>query len=153
MPEKIDQLRKALLAVGIDIEPGIVEKPGTRAQTDAAGAHVLRDYLRRTIAVAAERALQVTARIIENVAAAPVDKFQQAEHRVAEAETVSDSLVDVLGTGNAFLHHPRSFVHCERLDAWDDETGCRRAYDRHLADAFQQRFHPCGDRRIGRGAR
>ena len=153
MPEQIDQRREPLLAIGIDVEAGIIEEAGAGAQADAALVHVARDHLRRAIAVAAQRAFEIAAGVIEDVAAAPVDEFQQAEHRIAEAEAVSDRLVDVLGAGDAFLHHPRGLVHRQRLDARNDEAGRRRAHHRHLADAFEQRLDPCGDGGIGRGAR
>ena len=153
MPEQVDQRREALLAIGIDVEAGIVEEAGAGPHADAAFAHVARDHLRRAIAVAAERAFEIAAGVIENVAAAPVDELQQAQHRVAEAEAVSDRLVDILGAGDAFLHHPRRLVHGERLDARHDEAGRGRAHHRHLADALQQRLDLRDDGGIGRRAR
>ena len=53
MPEQIDQCREALLAVGVDIEAGIIEEAGAGAHADAAVLHVARDHLGRAIAVAA----------------------------------------------------------------------------------------------------
>ena len=153
MPEHVDQRREALLAIGIDVEAGIIEEAGAGAQADAALAHVARDHVGRAIAVAAERAFEIAAGVIEDVAAAPVDEFQQAQHRVAKAKAVADRLVDILGAGDAFLHHPRRLVHGERLDARHDEAGRRGAHHRHLADAFEQRLDLRDDGRIGRGAR
>ena len=153
MPEHVDQRRQALFAIGVDIEAGIIEEARAGAQADAAVAHVARNHLGRAIAVAAERALEIAARVIENVAAAPVDEFQQAQHRVAEAEAVADRLVDILGAGDAFLHHSRRLVHRERLDARHDEAGRRGAHHRDLADAFEQGLDLGDDGRIGRSAR
>ena len=150
MPEQVDQRREALLAIGIDIEAGIIEEAGAGAHADAALVHVARNHLRRAIAVAAERAFEIAAGVIENVAAAPIDEFQQTHHRVAETEAVADRLVDILGAGDAFFHHPRRLVHRQRLDARHDEAGRGGAHHRHLADAFEQRFDPRDDSRIGR---
>src|SRR5205807_533252 len=133
--------RETLLAVGIDIEPGIIKKAGASAEADAAVAHVARNHLGGTIAVAAECPFEIAAGVIENVAAAPVDEFQQAQYRVAETKTVADRLIDILGTGDAFLHHPRRLIHGKRLDARHDEAGRGRADDRYLADALKQRFY------------
>src|SRR5581483_268404 len=107
----------------------------------------------RAIALAAERAFEIAAGVIENIAAAPVDEFQESEHRVAEAETVADCLVDLFRAGDAFLHHTRRLVHGECLDAWHDEARCRRAYHRHLTDTFEQGLRTRDDRGIGHLAR
>ena len=40
MPEQVDQRREALLAIGVDVEAGIIEKAGAGAQADAALVHV-----------------------------------------------------------------------------------------------------------------
>ncbi len=40
MPEQVDQCRKALLAIGVDIEAGIIEEAGAGPHADAALAHV-----------------------------------------------------------------------------------------------------------------
>ncbi len=40
MPEHFDEGGEALLAVGVDIEAGIVEEAGAGPQADAAVAHV-----------------------------------------------------------------------------------------------------------------
>ena len=40
MPEQVDHRREALLAIGVDVEAGIVEEAGARS--DAAVAHVAR---------------------------------------------------------------------------------------------------------------
>ena len=40
VPEHVDQRCKALLAIGVDVEAGIVEEAGAGAQADAAVAHV-----------------------------------------------------------------------------------------------------------------
>ena len=153
MPEQFDHRREALLAMGIDIEAGIIEEAGAGAHADAALLHVARDHLGRTVAVAAKGALEIAAGVIENIAAAPIDELQKAQHRVAEAEAVPDRLVDILGAGDAFLHHPRRLVHGERLDPRHDEAGRGRAHHRHLADALEQRFDVRDDGRIGRRAR
>ncbi len=149
MPEHIDQRRQPPLAIGVDIEAGIVEEAGAGAQADAAVAHVALDHLRRAVAIAAERALEIAAGVIEDIAAAPVDEFQKAQHRVAEAEAIADRGVDILGAGDAFLHHPRRLVHGQRLDPRHDEAGGGRAHHRHLADAFEQRLDRGNHRRIG----
>ena len=138
MPEQLHHLREALLAVGIDIEAGIIEKAGAGAHADAAVAHVVGDHLGRAVAVAVQRALEIAAGVIEDVAAAPVDELQQAQHGVAEAEAVADRLVDILRAGDAFLHHPRRLVHGQRLDPRHDEAGRGGAHHRHLADALEQ---------------
>ena len=153
MPEQVDHRREALLAVGIDIEAGIIEEAGTGPHADAAVAHVARDHLRRAVAVAAKRAFEIAAGVIENVAAAPVDELQQAQHRVAETKAVADRLVDVLRAGDAFLHHPCRLVHGERLDPRHDKAGRGGAHHRHLADTLQQRLDPRDDIRIGRRSR
>src|ERR1700730_15115618 len=121
MPEHLDQRCEALLAIGIDIEAGIIEEAGAGTQPDPALLHIARDHLGRAIAVAAERGLEIAAGIIENIAAAPVDELQQSQHRVAKTKTIADRLVDIFRTGEAFLHHPRRLVHGERLDPRNDE--------------------------------
>ena len=150
MPEQGDHRREALLAVGVDIEAGIVEEAGAGPHADTAVTHVVGDHLRRAIAVAAKRAFEIAAGVIEDIAATPVDELQQAQHRVAEAKAVTDRLVDVLGAGNAFLHHPRRLVHREGLYARHDEAGCRGAHHRHFADALEQGLYARGDGRSGR---
>src|ERR1700681_5053883 len=115
----------------------MVEETGAGAQTDAAFAHIARDDLGRAIAVAAKRALEITAGIIKNVAAAPVDEFQKTEHRIAEPKAVADRLVDILRAGDAFVHHPRGLVHGKRLDPRHDEARRRRAHHRHLAPSVR----------------
>src|SRR5712692_5908758 len=90
MPEQIDHCREALLTVGVDIEAGVIEEAGAGPHADAAVVHIAGDYLGCAIAVAAERALEIAARVIENVAAAPIDEFQQAQHRVTESEAVAN---------------------------------------------------------------
>jgi hypothetical protein len=40
MPEQFDQCGKALLAIGIEVEAGIVKEAGTGAHADAAVLHV-----------------------------------------------------------------------------------------------------------------
>ena len=150
VPEHVDQRRQALLAIGIDIEAGIIEEAGAGAQADAALAHVARDHVRRAITVAAERAFEIAAGVIEDIAAAPVDEFQQTQHGIAKAEAVADRLVDIFGAGDAFFHHPRRLVHGERLDPRHDEAGRGGAHHRHLADALEQRLDLGDDGRIGR---
>src|ERR1700736_6684400 len=103
MPEQFDHLRKALFAISIDIEAGIIEEAGAGAHADAAVAHVARNHIGPAIAGAAERTYEIAVGIIEDVGAAPVDELQKAQHRVAETEAVADRLVDVLGAGDAFL--------------------------------------------------
>jgi hypothetical protein len=76
MPEHVDEIGEAFLAIGVDIHAGIVEKAGAGTQANAAVAHVVLDHVRRAIAIAAERALEIAAGVIEDVAAAPVDKLQ-----------------------------------------------------------------------------
>ena len=129
------------------------ESPVGCKNSDAAVLHIAGDHLGRAIAVAAERTFEIAARVIENVAAAPIDEFQQAQYRVAESEAVSDRLVDILSAGDAFFHHPRRLVHGERLDARDDEAGCGRAHHRHFTDALEQGLDLRGDGRIGCRAR
>src|ERR1700676_2167820 len=96
MPEHVDQRGEALLAIGIDIEAGIIEEAGAGSQADPALAHIARDHLGCAVAVAAERALEIAAGIIENIAAAPVDELQQPEYCVAKPKTVTYRLVDIL---------------------------------------------------------
>jgi len=152
MPKQLHQRREALFAPGVDILAGIVEETGAGAHADAAFLHIARDHLGRAIAVAVQRAFKIAAGVIENVAAAPVDEFQEPHRRIAKAETVFDGFVDVLRAGDAFLDHPRGFVHGQRLDPRHDVAGRRRAYDGHLADAFEQCLDARGDRGIGDGA-
>src|SRR3569832_2362777 len=66
MPEHVDQCTEALLAIGIDIHAGVVEEAGAGAQANAALLHAARDHLGRTITVAAQRAFEIAARIVEN---------------------------------------------------------------------------------------
>ena len=47
MPEQFDHLGEALLAMGIDVEAGIIEEARARAHADAAVAHVGGDHLDR----------------------------------------------------------------------------------------------------------
>src|SRR6516165_5844906 len=77
MPEHIDQFRQALFAVSVDIELGIVEETYARAQPDPAIAHVVRDHVGRPVTIAPECAFQITAGVIENVTAAPINELQE----------------------------------------------------------------------------
>src|SRR4051812_15961441 len=89
-PEVLEQIGEGLqplAAVRLHIEPFVIQKPRAIAQT-AAALHVALDDLRRGVALAAERAGQIAARVIENVAAAEVDEFEHAERREADAEAV-----------------------------------------------------------------
>src|SRR5436190_1080331 len=88
--EQADERRQALAPIGLDVEVGVVEKALAAAQADAVLAHVALDDRGRRIALAGKRLGQVAAGVIENVAAAPVDELQHAEHGEAEAETVFD---------------------------------------------------------------
>ena len=150
MPEQGDHRREALLAIGVDIEAGIVEEAGPGPHADTAFTHVVGDHLRRAIAVAAKRAFEIAAGVIKDIAATPVDELQQAQHRIPEAKAVTYRLVDVFGAGDAFLHHSCRLVHGEGLYARHDEAGCRGAYHRHFADPLEQGFYARGDGRSGR---
>src|SRR5882757_5402242 len=86
MPKQLHQRGEALLAPGVDILAGIVEETGAGAHADTAFLHVARNHLRRAIAVAMQRAFEIAAGIIENIAAAPVDEFQKPHRRIPEAE-------------------------------------------------------------------
>ena len=96
MPQQIHQRREALLAKGVDIHAGIIEETRAGAHADAALFHVARNHLGRAIAVAVQRAFEIAAGVIENIAAAPVDEFQQPHRRIAKAKTIFDRLVDIL---------------------------------------------------------
>ena len=124
------------------------QKARTAAQADPTVTHVVGDHIRRAIAVAAECALEISAGVVEDIAAAPIDEFEQSEYRVAEAKPVADRLVDLFRAGDAFFHHACRLVHGERLDARHDEAGRRGTHHRHLADAFQQHFDTRDDIRI-----
>src|SRR3954451_17174414 len=104
-----------------------MEKACARSQADPALVHVPRNDLGCTIAVAAECAFKITTGVVEDVAATPVDEFEQPEHGIAEAEAVADRLVDVFCASDAFLDHARGLVHRQRLDARNDEAGRCRA--------------------------
>ena len=149
MPEQLDERLQPLAPIRLHIEPFVIQEPRAVAQAAPPFRHVALDDLRRGVALAAERVLHVTARVIENVAAAPVDELEHAERREADAEAVLDRLVDILGAGDAFLDHARRLVHGERLDARHDVARARRAHDRHLADGFEQRLQARRNRRIG----
>ena len=101
----------------------------------------------------AHRRRERAARVIENVAAAVVDEFENAHGGIAEAQAVARRLVDVFGGGRAFLDEARRLVHGERLDARHDEAGRGGTDDRNLADPFEQRLHCRDDSRIGALAR
>jgi hypothetical protein len=139
---------EAFRAVSLKIKPVVIEKALARAQPDPALAHIALDDLGRGVALVTERLREVAARIIENVAAAPIDEFEHAENGKAEAETELERLVDVIGARHALLDHARRLVHGERLNARDDIAGPRRAHDGDLADLFQQRPHPAHSRGI-----
>src|SRR5882757_2719837 len=123
MPEQVDHGCEALLAIGVDIEAGIVEESGAGPHADTAITHIVGDYLGRAIAIAAKRAFEIIAGVIENIAATPVDELEQSENRVTEAKAVTYRHVDFFGAGDAFFHHARGLVHGQRLDARDDEAG------------------------------
>src|SRR5882672_526200 len=103
MSEQVDKRLQPLAAIGFDIKPVVIEKPCAIAQTPASLGHVALDDVRRRVALMAERAGKVAAGVIKNVAAAPVDEFEQAEHREAKAESILYGLVDVLRAGDTFL--------------------------------------------------
>src|SRR6185437_11583038 len=111
VPEHVDQLGQSLFAIFVHVEARIIQKAGAAAQADPAVAHVVRNHLRRAIAIAAECAFEIPAGVVEDIAAAPVDELQQSKHRIAETEPITDRLVDLFRTGDAFLHHARRFVH------------------------------------------
>ena len=92
MPEHVDQCREPPFAIGVDIEAGIIEEARASTQADAAVAHVAGDHLGRAITVAAERALEIAAGVIENIAATPVDELEQAKNCKTDAEAVLDRL-------------------------------------------------------------
>src|SRR5690349_3017987 len=144
VPEQIDERLQPLAAIGFDIKPLVIEKARAVAQTSAPLGHVALDDVRRSIPLIPERAGEVAAGVVENIAAAPVDEFEQAEHREAKAESIFYRLVDILRAGDALFDHARGLVHGERLDARHDVARPRRANDRHLADAFEQRFYARG---------
>src|SRR5437762_3771488 len=95
MSEQFDERLQPFAPIRLDIDSIIVEKARTIAQSAASFRHVALNDFRRGIALIAQRTGEIAARIIKNVAAAPVDEFQHAEHREAKAEAVTDRLVDV----------------------------------------------------------
>ena len=129
-----DKRLQPFASIRLDIEPLVIEETRPSRSPRRPSRHVALDDLRRGVALAAERAGEIAARVIEDVAAAPVDEFQHAENGETEAEAVLDRLVDVLGACDAFLDHARGLVHRQRLDARHDVARPRRAHDRHLAD-------------------
>src|SRR3954462_680761 len=68
MPEQRGERLQPLAAIRVDIQSFVIEESRAVAQTAAAFAHVAFHDLRRGVALAAERVLHVTARIIKNVA-------------------------------------------------------------------------------------
>src|SRR5262245_16600785 len=114
----------------IKIQARIVEKAATAREAEPALMHVALDDGRGGVALAAQRLGQVAASIVKNVATAPVDELQHAEHGEAEAEAVLDRFVDLLRRRHALLDHARGLVHSESLDARDDVSRPRRTYDR-----------------------
>ncbi|MET4518741.1 hypothetical protein ABIB81_008095 [Bradyrhizobium sp. I1.7.5] len=111
--------------------------------------HIAGNDVRRAIAIAAERAFEIPAGVVQDVAAAPVDELEQSEHGIAEAKAVTDRFVDLLGAGDALLDHACGLVHRQRLDARDDEAGRRRAHHGDLSDGFEQRLDLIDDGGIG----
>src|ERR1043165_851696 len=109
-PEMSEQCHKRLqpfAAIGLDIKPLVIEKPRAIAQPAPSPRHVTLDDLRRGVALSSECLPHIAARVIENVAAAPVDELEHAKRREADAEAVLDRLVDVLRARNTFLDHAR----------------------------------------------
>src|SRR2546423_4965619 len=80
MSQQLDERFQPLAPVGFDIESFVVQKAGAIAQASAILPHIALDDLRCRIALAAERAGQIAARLIKNVGAAPVDELAHAQH-------------------------------------------------------------------------
>lgn len=155
-PEMIEQLDEGfepLAAIGVDVKGFVVEKTFSSLETDAPLTHVALDDFRRCVALASKRTGEIAAGIKENVAATPVDELEQSENRKTDAEPVLNRLIHVRGAGDALLHQPGGFVHCEGLNARNDVTRPRSANHRHLADTFKERLQPRDDGRIGADAR
>src|SRR3954467_10193818 len=97
MAEQVDERLQPLGPIGLDIEPLVIEKSGPGAQAGAPFSHVARYDVGCSVTRIAKRAGQIAARMIENVAAAPVDEFQHSKHGEADTKAVFDRLVDILG--------------------------------------------------------
>src|SRR3954463_8557378 len=92
--QQIDECRQPSLAIGIDIEPFVIEKAFAGLEADLALGHVAADDLRRGVGVVVQGAGEILAGVIKNIAAAPIDEFQEAQPCEAESEAVFDRLVD-----------------------------------------------------------
>ena len=134
--------RQTLLAIGGLVDAFVVHEALPGLHADASFAHIRRDDVRCGVTAVAERLDQIAAGVMQDIAAAPVDELEQAEHREAESEAIDHGLVDILRRSDALLHHAGGLVHRQRLNSGNDEARPRRADDRHLADAFEQRLHP-----------
>ena len=106
-------------------------------QADPARRHILLDDRRGRITPIVQRAGEIFARVIENIAAAPIDEFEQAQHREAEAEAIFHRLLDILGARHPLFHQASRFVHGDALNARHDIAGARGADHGHLADTLQ----------------
>src|SRR5262249_23655832 len=80
VPQQSHEGGEPLAPVGVDIDGGVVEEAGALPEPVAARRHVVLDDLGRGEAVAARGLPEVAAGVIENVAAAPVDELQHAQH-------------------------------------------------------------------------
>ena len=115
--------RQALLAIGGLVDAFVVHESLPGLHADASLAHIRRDDVRRGVTAVAERLDQIAAGVMQDIAAAPVDELEQAEHREAESEAIDDGLVDILRRGDALLHHAGGFVHRQRLDSGTMKPG------------------------------
>src|SRR5260370_41058657 len=89
-----DQGLDPVRAIGLEVELLVIEKALAGGEPDMALAHVAFDDFGRRIAGIAERLREISTGVVEDVAAAPIDEFEHAEHGEAEAEAVFDRLVD-----------------------------------------------------------
>ena len=83
--QQIHERSQPLLAIGIDVHSGVIEKTLSGAQTDCPRA-MLRAICQAPLAVVMKRLAEIAAGIMQYVAAAPVDEFEQAKHGASASQ-------------------------------------------------------------------
>src|SRR3974390_1890938 len=90
-----DKRLKAVPAIIFDIDIVVAEKTLPRSKADAPFIHIALNDRGCCIAVAAERLGKIVAGVIQDIAAAPVNKFKHAKPCEAKCKTIFNGFVDL----------------------------------------------------------
>ena len=109
MVDQVDQLTERFALVFFYVDIAVIVESLAFTQAVTAFPHVAFGNVRYFEPVGVECLAQVIARVVENVVAAPVDKFDQTDDGETQPEPDAERLVQFLCRGDTFFNGPRGF--------------------------------------------